>query len=204
MKEKCLNILSVVANLIKEHKKIVIGVVVAIVAIIVLANIISNSGKPSKYEDKIKTVTKALSSESKMKKALGDVIDVKGAAAWQEADQKAGDFKKEYKDLKKDSDEIEDMEDALKAFAESNEDNEFKVKGIKEPKKNSKNNKIYTVAANFVVENFGIEDEIPVKFVFYKGKIIDIIQKNTDTSYFETALKLNKSNSKSSTEDEDD
>ena len=36
------------------------------------------------------------------------------------------------------------------------------------------------------------------------GKIIDIIQKNTDTSYFETALKLNKSNSKSSTEDEDD
>lgn len=177
----CLYILSK----IKENKKIAIGVL-AVLLVIILIVIIANAsnGKPSKYEDKIKTVVKALNSESKMKSAIKDVIDVKGAAAWQEADQESEDFNKEYKKLKKDDDEVEDMEKALKEYAK-NASEEYKVKSIKEPKRDSKNKKIWTVTAT--LEEDG--DEAQVKFVFYKGKVIDVIHKSSGSSLFEVMLK---------------
>lgn len=188
MKEKVMEIL--------KNKKIIGGVIAAIVAIIViifLANVVF-SNKPRKYEDKVKNIVKALNSESKMKEAIDDkLIDLKGAAAWMEADQEAEDFKKEYKGLKKDSDEIEEMEDGLKKYAENNEggSSEYKVKNIKEPKKDKDNGKIYSVTATLVMEN-GYSAERQVKIMFYKGKVIDILDKETDSSLFEAAAKSGK------------
>lgn len=198
MKEKCLNILSTVVSAIKGNKKVAIGVVAALLVVILIIVIAANGGKPSKYQEKIKTVTKALSSESKMKKALGDVIDVRAAAAWQEADKKASDFNKEYKNMKKNSDEVEDLEKALKKYAENHENYDIKVKNIKEPKKNSKNKKIYTTSANLVVN----DNETAVKFIFYKGKIIDIMGKDNGVSYFENALKEYKASKKNNSDDD--
>ena len=189
MKEKVMEVL--------KNKKLIGGVIAAIVAMIVvilLLNVIFSS-KPKKYEEKIKNVVKALSSESKMKDAIDDkLIDIKGAAAWMEADQEAEDFKKEYKDLKKDSDEIEEMEDGLKELAKSNEEleREYKVKNIKEPKKDKDNKKIYSVTATLVTEGGYYDSEQQIKVIFYKGKVVDIISKDYDSSLFESAVKANK------------
>lgn len=189
MKEKMMEIL--------KNKKMIGSVIVAVVAIIVmilLLNIVFSS-KPRKHEEKVKNIVKALSSESKMKDAIDDkLIDVKGAAAWLEADQEAEDFKKEYKDLKKDSDEIEDMEEGLKKLAESNEDlkREYKVKNIKEPKKDKDNKKIYSVTATLITEGSYYDAEQQIKVIFYKGKVVDIISKDYDSSLFESAVKSNK------------
>jgi len=184
MKEKIIGILR---N--KIVIKLAVGILIAIVAIVILANVFSS--KPKKYEDKIKDVTKALCSEKKMKSAIEDkIIDVKAAAAWKEADQSAKDFKDEYKKIKKDSDEMEEMEDALKALPENSGLEDVKVKKIKEPKKSNSNSKIYTVSAEFVDKDETYE--YSVKFVFYKGKIIDIILKDSKASLFEAAVKLEK------------
>jgi len=184
MKEKIMGILQ---N--KTVIKVAVGVLIAIVAIVILANVFSS--KPKKYEDKIKEVTKALCSEKKMKSAIEDkIIDVKAAAAWKEADQSAKDFKDEYKKMKKDSDEVEEMEDGLKSFGENAGFDDIKVKKIKEPKKSNSNSKIYTVSAE-LVNNDGTY-EYSVKFVFYKGKIIDIILRDSKSSLFEAAVNLEK------------
>ena len=206
MKEKCLNVLSTVAALIKQHKKVIIGMLIALVILIIVINLISNGGKPRKYEDKLKTAVKAFTSESKMKSALGDVIDPRGAAAWIEADQDGKEFKKEYKNIKKDSDEVEDLKKALKKYAESNDGQSFKVKGIKKPEKTSKNKKIYKLSATLVNEQYGSEVEIPIKVYFYKGKIIDIARKtnNKEESIFEAALTTYKSDKKSNDSKDED
>ena len=206
MKEKCLNVLSSIIALIKQHKKIIIGILAVIVILIVVINLISNGGKPRKYEDKVKTAVKALTSESKMKNALGDVIDPRGAAAWIESDQDGKEFKKEYKSMKKDSDEVEDLKKALKKYAESNDGLSWKVKGIKKPEKTSKNKKIYKLQATMVTEQSGTEVEMPIKVYFYKGKIIDIARKtnNKEESIFETALKSYNSNKKSNDSKEEE
>ena len=207
MKDKVLSVLSAVVSFVKANKKVAIGVLVALLVIILVIVIASNGGKPSKYQEKIKTVTKAIGSESKMKKTFGDVIDTRAAAAWEEVGQDVEDFKKEYKKIKKNSDEVGDMEKALKHWAETNEKQGYdgRAKNIKEPKKSSKNNNIYTVSATVVTEmEYGNETEVSVKFVFYKGKIIDIINKDTDTSYFKQALKNYKSDKKSDTSSDDD
>lgn len=189
MKEKVMAML--------KDKKIIGGAIAGIVAIIVivlLLNVVFSS-KPKKHEEKIKNLVKALASESKMKDAIDDkLIDIKGAAAWMEADQEAEDFKKEYKDLKKDSDEIEEMEDGLKNLAKDNEDleREYKVKNIKEPKKDKDNKKIYSVTATLVSEGSYYDSEQQIKVIFYKGKVVDIISKDYDSSLFESAVKSNK------------
>ena len=46
MKEKCLNVLSSIIALIKQHKKIIIGILAVIVILIVVINLISNGGTP--------------------------------------------------------------------------------------------------------------------------------------------------------------
>ena len=187
MKEKVLSVL----GKLKEHKKSLIIVAVALVVLIVLITIISNANKPKKYEDKIKTLAKALSSESKMKTAISKTIDTRASAAWIEADLKAKDFNKEYKSMKKDSDEVEDLEKALKKFAENSEslEREYKISKIKKPVKNSDNGKIYTCSAKMTAGS----EENDVKIVFYKGKIIDITLKtgSKTTSLFETIIKSN-------------
>ena len=75
-------------------------------------------------------------------------------------------------------------DEALKEYAK-NASEEYKVKSIKEPKKDSKNKKIWTVTAT--LEEDG--DEAQVKFVFYKGKVIDVIHKSSGSSLFEVMLK---------------
>ena len=198
MKEKCLNFLSTAVSTVKQNKKIAIAILAILLIVIIIIVIAVNGGKPSKYQEKIKNVTKALSSESKMKKAIGDVIDLRGAATWQEVNQKAADFNKEYKNIKKDGDEAKELERALKQYAENNEKKgyEVKVRNIKEPKKNSNNKKIYTVSSTFVTNQYGSEKETDVRFIFYNGKIIDIMEKDTNTSYFKAILKENKNNKK--------
>ena len=172
MKDKVLSVLSAVVSFVKANKKVALGVLVALLVIILVIVIASNGGKPSKYQEKIKTVTKAIGSESKMKKTFGDVIDTR-LKHWDETNEKQG-----Y---------------------------DGRAKNIKEPKKCSKNNNIYTVSATVVTEmEYGNETEVSVKFVFYKGKIIDIINKDTDTSYFKQALKNYKSDKKSDTSSDDD
>lgn len=197
MKEKLLGILVKV----KEHKNIVLPIAFAVLALIIILVVLFVfvlNGKPRKYQDKIKQVTKALTSESKMKTALNEVIDVRGVVAWEEADQKTSKFNKEYKAVKKDSDDIKDKKDELKEMAEKAEEMEytFKVSKIKEPKKDSKNSKIYTVTAtlsgdydkkDYYTSSYysSIPDlEYEVKFVFYKNKIIDIIDKDSKRSFF--------------------
>lgn len=188
MKEKLIGLMGVLKD------KNVIKAIVAIVAVIVILVVLFNtvfSAKPKKYEEKIKNFTKALSSESKMKDLIKDkVIDLKGAAAWAEAEQDAEDFKKEYKNLKKDDDEVSDMEDGLKKFAEKCEDSDvsYKVKSIKKPEKSDKNGKIYMVSATLVNEKTDSEDK--VKFVFYNGKLIDLYFKDSKMSLFEISTKL--------------
>lgn len=188
MKEKVMELL--------KNKKIVGGVIAAVVLLIVvilLVNIIFSS-KPKKHEDKVKDVIKALYSEDKMKEAIDDkLIDVKGAAAWMEADQESEDFKKEYKKLKKNADEIEDMEEGLKEYAKKSDSysSDYKVKNIKEPKKDKDNKKIYTVTATLVSGDS--DNGRQIKVVFYKGKVIDVILKDYDNmSMFELAVKTNK------------
>lgn len=183
---------------LKQNKKIVkiaIVVVIAIIVLVILANVVF-SAKPKKYEDKIKDLAKALSSESKMKDLIEDkVIDLRGAAAWLEADQDADDMNKEYKNMKKDADEVEEMEEALVKWAENNESSKisYTIKSIKEPKKSEKNSKIYTVSATLVPEyssSYASDSEYSIKITFYKGKIVDVMYKDSKASLFESATKI--------------
>lgn len=183
---------------LKQNKKIVkiaIVVVIAIIVLVILANVVF-SAKPKKYEDKIKDLAKALSSESKMKDLIEDkVIDLRGAAAWLEADQDADDMNKEYKNMKKDADELEEMEEALVKWAENNESSKisYTIKSIKEPKKSEKNSKIYTVSATLVPEyssSYASDSEYSIKITFYKGKIVDVMYKDSKASLFESATKI--------------
>ncbi|MGN1330887.1 MAG: hypothetical protein ACI4VN_06135 [Clostridia bacterium] len=140
-------------------------------------------------------MAKALSSESKMKDLIEDkVIDLRGAAAWLEADQDADDMNKEYKNMKKDADEVEEMEEALVKWAENNESLKisYTIKSIKEPKKSEKNSKIYTVSATLVPEyssSYASNSEYSIKITFYKGKIVDVMYKDSKASLFESATK---------------
>ena len=193
MKDKLIGIL----GMLKDNKKNLIKVGVAIVVVILLIVILSTifSAKPKKYEDKIKTFTKALTSESKMKDAIDKLVDLRGAAAFQEADLDYEDLNKEYKKMKKDADEVDDMEKAFKAYAKYAEDYKVSVSKIGKPKQNKKNKKVYTVSATLKLEtSYGSTDEQSVKFVFYKGKIIDVLIKgySSDSSMFESALDSNK------------
>lgn len=194
VKEKILGVF----GFLKQNKKIVkiaIVVVIAIIVLAILANVVF-SAKPKKYEDKIKDLAKALSSESKMKDLIEDkVIDLRGAAAWLEADQDADDMNKEYKNMKKDADEVEEMEEALVKWAENNESSKisYTIKSIKEPKKSEKNSKIYTVSATLVPEyssSYASNSEYSIKITFYKGKIVDVMYKDSKASLFESATKL--------------
>ena len=194
VKEKILGVF----GFLKQNKKIVkiaIVVVIAIIVLAILANVVF-SAKPKKYEDKIKDLAKALSSESKMKDLIEDkVVDLKGAAAWLEADQDADDMNKEYKNMKKDADEVEEMEEALVKWAENNESSKisYTIKSIKEPKKSEKNSKIYTVSATLVPEyssSYASNSEYSIKITFYKGKIVDVMYKDSKASLFESATKL--------------
>ncbi|MBP3463306.1 MAG: hypothetical protein J6K45_02355 [Clostridia bacterium] len=194
VKEKILGVF----GFLKQNKKIVkiaIVVVIAIIVLVILANVVF-SAKPKKYEDKIKDLAKALSSESKMKDLIEDkVIDLRGAAAWLEADQDADDMNKEYKNMKKDADEVEEMEEALVKWAENNESSKisYTIKSIKEPKKSEKNSKIYTVSATLVPEyssSYASDSEYSIKITFYKGKIVDVMYKDSKASLFESATKI--------------
>ena len=194
VKEKILGVF----GFLKQNKKIVkiaIVVVIAIIVLAILANVVF-SAKPKKYEDKIKDLAKALSSESKMKDLIEDkVIDLRGAAAWLEADQDADDMNKEYKNMKKDADELEEMEEALVKWAENNESSKisYTIKSIKEPKKSEKNSKIYTVSATLVPEyssSYASDSEYSIKITFYKGKIVDVMYKDSKASLFESATKI--------------
>lgn len=195
MKDKLIGIL----GMLKDNKKNLIKVGVAIVVVILLIVILSAifSAKPRKYEDKIKDFTKALTSESKMKDLLekGKIVDLRAAAAFQEADLDYEDLNKEYKSMKKGADEVDDLEKALKAYAEDNEDYKVSVSKIGKPKQNKKNKKVYTVSATLKLESsYGSTDDQSVKFVFYKGKLIDVLVKgySSDSSMFEDALDANK------------
>ncbi len=195
MKEKLLGLLDIVKNNKKNLIKVAVALVVVIIVIAVLSTIFS--AKPKKYEEKIKTFTKALSSESKMKDAIEKYVDLRGAAAFQEADLDYKDLKKEYKKMKKDADEVDDMEKALKAYAKESEDSDISVSVSKigKPKQNSKNKKIYTVSATMSLKSsYGSISDQSVRFVFYKGKIIDILSKGygDDSSMFKNALDSNK------------
>lgn len=190
MKDKIFGLLGKIV----EHKKVVLPVV-AVVAVIIIVAIVAAilGGGPSKYENKIKDFTKALYSESKMKSAFDKIFDAKAAVAWEEADGDTKDFKKEYKKIKKDDDEISDMKDDLKKIAEKCEDSEmkFKVSKIKKPKKDSKNKNIYTVSATLSYEyNGSSSSDATVKFVFYKNKIIDIIEKDSKESFITSLRKF--------------
>ena len=195
MKEKLLGLLDIVKNNKKNLIKVAVALVVVIIVIAVLSTIFS--AKPKKYEEKIKTFTKALSSESKMKDAIEKYVDLRGAAAFQEADLDYKDLKKEYKKMKKDADEVDDMEKALKAYAKESEDSDVSVSVSKigKPKQNSKNKKIYTVSATMSLKSsYGSIADQSVRFVLYKGKIIDILSKGygDDSSMFKNALDSNK------------
>lgn len=195
MKEKLLGLLDIIKNNKKNLIKVAVALVVVIIVIAVLSTIFS--AKPKKYEEKIKTFTKALSSESKMKDVIEKYVDLRGAAAFQEADLDYKDLKKEYKKMKKDADEVDDMEKALKAYAKESEDSDLSVSVSKigKPKQNSKNKKIYTVSATMSLKSsYGSISDQSVRFVFYKGKIIDILSKGygDDSSMFKNALDSNK------------
>ena len=132
-----------------------------------------------------------------MKDAIEKYVDLRGAAAFQEADLDYKDLKKEYKKMKKDADEVDDMEKALKAYAKESEDSDLSVSVSKigKPKQNSKNKKIYTVSATMSLKSsYGSISDQSVRFVFYKGKIIDILSKGygDDSSMFKNALDSNK------------
>lgn len=177
---------------IKEHQKVVIPVAIAVLVLLVIMIVMALAGRgPSKYEDKVKEMTKALYSEDKMKSAISKIIDVRAAAAWQEAECKSKNFNKEYKKMKKNADEVDDLKDALKEMATGygDDDIKFKVSNIKKPKQDSKNKKIYTVSATLeeVYDDSSYNDKMKVKFVFYGNKIIDILDEDDD-SLFADAL----------------
>lgn len=174
-----------------RQRYVLAGIFAVVLFIIILGVILASaSGKPRDYEDKVKTSVKALYSESKMEKALKDVIDIKGAVAWQEANHNAKDFNKEYKKVKSSDDDVDEMKEALMEYAVDNEryygsnysKNEVTLKKIKAPKKSKENGKIYTVDAEW--------DGTNLTFVFYKGKIIDIQETDDNESYFEYFLEL--------------
>lgn len=187
MKEKLVNLLVKV----KENKVVAIAIVAVIALILVIAIVAAVAGSgPKKYEEKMKDFTKALYSESKMKDAVDEIVDLRAAAAWQEADKEAEDFNKEYKKMKKNDDEVKDLEDALIEYAAEAEDSDMKIKisDIKKPRKDKDNKKIYTISAT--LENTETDTEVKAKFVFYQDKIIDIINKTTNSSLFESALDI--------------
>lgn len=195
MKDKLLGLL----GMLKDNKKTVIKVVIAIVAVIVVIAILSAvfSAKPKKYEEQVKSFTKALVSESKMKDAIDKYVDLRGAAALQEADLDYKELNKEYKKMKKNSDEVEEMEEALKEYAKDSEDSDYSisVSKISKPKQSKKNKKVYTVSAKMTLKlSYGSETDANVKFVFYKGKIIDVTSKElgSNSSMFKNALDSNK------------
>ncbi len=186
-----------ILSFIKEHKKLVIGggialliLIIAIVAIVVVTNM-----GPMGYKKKVQEFGSAFCSEKKMKEAIKNDVDLRAAVAWQEADQKSKDFKDEYKDVKKDSDDLDELKDALVDYAKSYDYmDEVKISDIKKPKKDKKNGNIWTVKAKMKFKSksaYGYDLDYDVKFVFYKNKIIDItdVTYSYETSFFEKALK---------------
>lgn len=178
-----------------KHKRTAVGVIIALVVIVVVGNLLGGS-KPKNYEDAVKTVLKGMGSKSsveKMDKALEKYIDLRGAVAWQNAGHDSKKLNKEYRKVKKDSDDVDDMKEALELYAEDEQDDEgIEVKNIKKPVKSKKNSKVYTVRATIVYNDSYLGDwENDYKVVFYKGKIIDVLEcedEDYEESMFEYIL----------------
>ena len=193
-----------ILSFIKNHKKplIIGGIVLLVLIIVIVAVVVVTNMGPMGYKKKIEEFETSLSSEKKMKDAVEKYVDLRAAVAWQEANQKSKDFKEEYKDVKKDSDDLDELKDALIDAANSCEDDEmeYKVSNVKKPKKDKKNGNIWTVKATIKVKSeYGYSDgEYDVKFVFYKNQIIDILSDSSlpglmygygsDQSLFESIL----------------
>lgn len=176
-------------NLSKTKIIIIVAVcAVALIAVIAILLMVL-SGKPSRYEDKMRDVAKAFYNESKMKNVIEDgIIDLRAAAAWAETiddsmegidvEEQIEDFKKELKETKKDDKSVEELENALLDYAKLREDGETKmrVKDIKKPKQSKKDRRIWTVDATheYEFEWDGEVMESKVRYVFYNGKIIDV------------------------------
>lgn len=193
MKEKVAGLLAKVL----KPKRIIVGVIAALVVLVFVGNLIGGS-KPKNYEDAVKTVLKGMGSKSsveKMDKALEKYIDLKGAVAWQNAGHDPKKLDKEYRNVKKDSDDVDDMKEVLELYAEDEQDDEgIEVKNIKKPVKSKKNGKVYTVQATVVYNDSYLGDwENDFKVVFYKGKIIDVLEcedEDSEESMFEYILDL--------------
>ena len=176
-----------------KHKRTAVGVIIALVVIVVVGNLLGGS-KPKNYEDATKTVLKAMCSKdaaSKMEKALDKYIDLRGAVAWQNANHTAKKMNKEYGKVKKDSDDIDDMKNALKEYAQDHQDTQIEIKNIEKPVKSKKNGKVYTVRATIVYkDDFFGDYESYFTIIFYKGKVVDIMEGGENESMFQYMREL--------------
>ncbi len=196
MKEKFVNLIKKMGN----HKKIIIIFsIVAIVVIIVTVTFFMTVGRePSKYEEKINKMADALCSENEMNNVIENYIDLKAAMAWQQAEQKADKFKKEYNNIDEKNVQLDKLSDALKKYAYQNEIiyKSIKTSNIQKPEKNKSNSKIYTVALTLKYEPLNeysyLEDSTTkqnVKVIFFNNKIIDILDERSN-SLFKNVLDL--------------
>lgn len=154
--------------------KIFVAVLVFVIAIVTIINIVNSKN----YNKKIELTMQAIYSESKMDEALKSAIDVKGALAWNLANGDQKEFNNKLKEVKKDEDLIERTKSAFKSFSvriKTLEPVENNIQKIEEPVKNGK-----------VKEVKALVDDTEYKFIFYKDKIIDVINAELDESIFES------------------
>lgn len=141
-KEKATAGLAKVVEFIKQHKNIVLGIVVVLVAVILLSSLFGG-GKKGVIKDYVKAYNKG-NGEKMMK-----LVDMAGSAVYTEMvfnDDDLEDFYEEYKDYVK-SDEWKDaeeelddfMEDAIDEIEEPDDDEKIKIKKFKDVKKEGKN-----------------------------------------------------------------
>lgn len=150
--EKIKNVFGKIGAWIKSHAKIVIGVVVALIVIIILANIILGGAE----KRAVKKYMNAINScdYSKVAKAM----DLEAAVAWKEAQSSSSsyysylDSSKSNKDLVEnfednlediDEDDVDNYKDSLKDSYDKDDKGKYKIKLLKvvsvSPAKDNKN-----------------------------------------------------------------
>lgn len=156
-----------------SYKKLIAVFIILCIAVTVIINIINSKN----YNKKIELAMQAIYSEEKMDKALKNSIDVKAALAWNRAKQNQNEFENKLKEIKKDKELIKILEDDFKNYSariKSLEPVENKIQSIEKPVTNGK-----------IKEVKAIIDNKEYKFIFYKDKIIDILDIKFEESIFD-------------------
>lgn len=168
--------------LLRNIKKIIILLLIIILIIAAIIFVIIKNNNKNKYEEIIPEFFEAINSEKNMKEFYKNNINFKGVVAWQEANENSKEFKKTYKKVKKDSEEIDNAEDALLDITDSNRyigKTKIKVKNIGKVKVDKNNKKIYKVPVKAEIKYEYGSYQSDFVFVFYNNKIIDIVADGT-------------------------